>query len=151
MYYPQRFFSCMNISLFPKDISFRLFCDGASRGNPGRASAGFWIEKNGEVLHEGGKDLGIATNNVAEWTALLLGVEAAKSLGITELDVFLDSELVVKQMRGEYRVKNEILLPIFRAVQKEVSAFFRISFSHIPRAKNSRADALANSILDADK
>ena len=127
---------------------FQMFCDGASRGNPGDSSAAFCIEKNGEVFFEGGEYLGVSTNNVAEWRALLLGLEKVKEFGILEIDVFLDSELVVKQIRGEYRVKNSVLFPIFKSVQSLLSFFSRISFSHIPRAQNKRADAIANRILD---
>ncbi|MEI7511320.1 MAG: ribonuclease HI family protein [Candidatus Peregrinibacteria bacterium] len=125
-----------------------LYCDGASRGNPGLASAGFWAEENGETIFAEGVFLGETTNNVAEWTGLLLGLQEAKKRGIPSIDVFLDSELVVKQMQGIYRVKNEKLLPIFGEVLKVMKAFESVKFTHIPRAKNSKADALANKALD---
>jgi ribonuclease HI len=129
----------------------QMFCDGASRGNPGRASSAFWIQENGTILFEGGEDLGIATNNVAEWSALLFGLKKAKEIGIKNMEVFLDSELVVKQIKGEYRVRNSVLFPIFQSVQSLLPFFESLSFIHIPRENNKKADAIANNILDNQK
>ena len=101
-----------------------LFADGGSRGNPGpAASAAILLDGEGEPIEEIGAYLGEATNNVAEWTALLLGLEAAQRRGIRRLAVRLDSELVVKQLRGEYRVKNAGLLPLYQKARKTVAPF----------------------------
>ena len=92
-----------------------LFADGGSRGNPGPAASGAVIvDPGGEVVAEAGEFLGVATNNVAEWTALVIGLEAAAERGIRRLAIRMDSELVVKQVRGEYKVKHESLQPLHR-------------------------------------
>jgi ribonuclease HI len=127
-----------------------IYTDGGARGNPGPAAIGVVI---GDIYHHG-EYIGETTNNVAEYSALLHALKKAKSLykdslGSTELEIRMDSELIVKQMRGEYRVKNEGLRPLFLDIQKLIPEFHHVSFHHIPREKNKEADALVNKALDA--
>lgn len=119
-----------------------LFSDGASSGNPGSSGIGYVIISEGDDV-EGSEHIGVATNNVAEYAALIKGMERAISMGVTELEALLDSELVVKQLRGEYRVKNANLKPLFKKAQELSARFSRVSFAHIPREENHRADDLA--------
>jgi len=126
-----------------------LYTDGGARGNPGPAGIGFVvISDTAEELAAAGRYLGEATNNVAEYEALLAGLRAARALGIEELLVRADSELVVKQMRGEYRVKHPNLKPLFATAQELVRGFAAVGFEHVRRADNTRADALANEAMD---
>ena len=128
-----------------------LFADGGSRGNPGpAASAAILLDGEGEPIEEIGAYLGEATNNVAEWTALLLGLEAAQRRGIRRLAVRLDSELVVKQLRGEYRVKNAGLLPLYQKAVKLLRHFDEVDVRHVRRALNKLADRLVNDVLDQE-
>jgi len=128
-----------------------LFADGGSRGNPGpAASAAILLDGEGEPIEEIGAYLGEATNNVAEWTALLLGLEAAQRRGIRRLAVRLDSELVVKQLRGEYRVKNAGLLPLYQKAIKLLRHFDEVDVRHVRRALNTLADRLVNHVLDQE-
>ncbi len=128
-----------------------LFADGGSRGNPGpAASAAILLDSEGEPIEEIGAYLGEATNNVAEWTALLLGLEAAQRRGIRRLAVRLDSELVVKQLRGEYRVKNAGLLPLYQKAVKLLRHFDDVDVRHVRRALNKLADRLVNDVLDQE-
>ena len=130
-------------------VEATLFADGGSRGNPGRAaSAAVLIAEDGAVLREIGQYLGIATNNVAEWTALLDGLSAAKELGIDRLAVRLDSELVVRQLNGQYRVKHENLRPLYAKAKALLSQFKDVDVRHVRRHENKLADALVNRILD---
>lgn len=127
-----------------------LFADGGSRGNPGPAASGaVLLAPDGEVLEEVGRYLGTATNNVAEWTALQIGLEAALARGIRRLDVRMDSELVVKQVSGEYRVKHPGLQPLYRRVRALLSQFEAVNVQHVRRKDNALADALVNQVLDA--
>ena len=105
-------------------------------------------DRSGSVLRSGGRYLGETTNNVAEYEALLWGMRAALALGASELVVKADSELVIKQLRGEYRVKNEGLKPLFLQAQALRRKFGSIEFSHVRRAENADADALANEAMD---
>lgn len=125
-----------------------VYTDGGARGNPGPAASGFVIYDGGEIIAREGKYLGIATNNQAEYNAILLGLEKAQDLKIMELDCFLDSELVVKQLKLEYKVKNKDLAAIFIKAWNLSKKFKRIKFHHIPREKNKEADKLVNEILD---
>lgn len=125
-----------------------VYTDGGARGNPGPAASGFVIYDGGEIIAREGKYLGIATNNQAEYNAILLGLEKAQNLKIMELDCFLDSELVVKQLKLEYKVKNKDLAAIFLKAWNLSKKFKRIKFHHIPREKNKEADAIVNEILD---
>ena len=128
-----------------------LFADGGSRGNPGPAASGaVLIDAQGQVLDEIGRYLGVATNNVAEWTALLIGLERAKERGIRRLSVRLDSELVVKQMRGEYRVKHAALQPLHRRAQGLLRSFEHVDIQHVRRKDNAHADRLVNEVLDQE-
>jgi ribonuclease HI/probable phosphoglycerate mutase len=129
-----------------------LYCDGASRGNPGDASIGFALyEPTGTEILGRGEVIGRQTNNVAEYTALLRGLEAAQELGLRRLCVRMDSELVVRQLQGIYRVKHPGLQPLFNAVSRARRGFEAFSIEHVPRRQNARADALANAALDALK
>jgi ribonuclease HI len=128
-----------------------LFADGGSRGNPGpAASAAILLDGEGEPIEEIGAYLGEATNNVAEWTALLLGLEAAERRGIRRLEVRLDSELVVKQLLGEYRVKNAGLQPLYQKALKLLRHFDEVDVRHVRRALNKLADRLVNDVLDQE-
>jgi ribonuclease HI len=128
-----------------------LFADGGSRGNPGpAASAAVLLDPSGEPIEEIGAYLGIATNNVAEWTALVLGLEAAAKRGILRLRVRLDSELVVKQLRGEYRVKHAALAPLYQRARRVLRSFVEVDIAHIPRKQNALADGLVNRLLDRE-
>lgn len=129
-----------------------LFADGGSRGNPGPAASGAVIfDEQGAPLSEVGTYLGIATNNVAEWMALVTGLEAAVELGIDDLAVRLDSELVVRQVEGVYRVKNAALIPLHARAKTLLRRFAHVDIRHIPRKENAAADALVNRILDAHR
>jgi tryptophan 2,3-dioxygenase len=124
--------------------------DGGARGNPGPAAAAAVISAPaGDVLDEAAVALGTTTNNVAEYRALLLGLERARALGGTEVDVINDSELVAKQVTGEYRVKNAELATLHGEALRALGGFERWSITSVPRAQNARADALVNQVLDA--
>ena len=122
--------------------------DGGARGNPGPAAVGIVVSTpEGEVLDEASAVIGDATNNVAEYRALLLGLERARALGATEVEVVNDSELVARQ--GSYKVKHPGLEPLHAAAQRALQGFDRWSIRSVPRAQNARADALVNEALDA--
>ncbi|MFO1518848.1 MAG: ribonuclease HI family protein [bacterium] len=128
---------------------YQLFCDGAARGNPGPASAGAVIKNaSGEVVAEISEYLGETTNNQAEYQALRFGLQKALELKIHELDVFLDSELVVKQVKGLYKVKHPDLIPLHREIKSLLGKFSHVSVSHVYREKNKEADKLANLAID---
>jgi len=123
--------------------------DGAARGNPGPAGIGAVIRReDGTVLAEISRFLGHATNNVAEYTALILALEKAAALGAAEVEVFTDSELMVKQIHGEYRVKNEGLKGLYQKVQELAAGFSSFRITHVPREENKEADRLANLGID---
>ncbi len=133
------------------DPEATLFADGGSRGNPGPAASGaVLLDGAGELIEEAFAYLGVKTNNVAEWTALLLGLEAAAKCGIRRLAIRLDSELVVKQLRGEYRVKHPELQPLYRRAVVLLRAFEEIDLRHVPRKQNALADRLVNRVLDQE-
>lgn len=125
-----------------------LRSDGGARGNPGPAGAGFVIEVDGEVVCSGGRFLGECTNNVAEYEALIWGLENVRRLGFEKVTVFADSELLVKQINGQYRVKNEGLKPLFLKALALLRAFSAFQVRHVRREQNKRADALANEAMD---
>ncbi len=126
-----------------------LYTDGASRGNPGQAGAGAVIlDENGRELAARGEYLGICTNNVAEYKALISGLRMAVEVGCAELNIFLDSELIVRQLTGRYKVKNATLKPLFLQVQQLLQRLERFTITHVPRSENSRADELANQGID---
>ena len=125
--------------------------DGGARGNPGPAAIATVISTDkGEVLEEHGERIGTATNNVAEYRALLHGLERAHSLGASEVELIGDSELVVRQVRGEYKVKDEALKKLYAQVVKALAELDRWSIRHVPREHNEAADRLVNEVLDAD-
>jgi ribonuclease HI len=125
------------------------FTDGGSRGNPGPSACGVVVKNEaGEVLLRHGRYLGETTNNVAEWTGVLDAMEHAKQLGATELELFMDSELVVKQWKGIYRVKNPGLAPLYMKAHNLAVGFKKVSFTHVRREKNVEADGMVNETLD---
>ena len=127
-----------------------LYADGGSRGNPGPAASGAVLyDERGEVLEEIGTFLGVATNNVAEWTALIEGLEAAIARGVDDLTVRMDSELVVKQLAGVYRVKHPGLIPLHARAKALLRKFAQVDVAHVRRKDNAAADAVVNQILDA--
>lgn len=129
-----------------------LYADGAARGNPGPAAIGFVLySPDGDTVAEVGGVLGETTNNVAEYRALMAGLELALDRGVTAIDVRLDSLLLVKQVEGEYRVKASHLKPLHREVLRLFDRFDEWSISHVRRESNTVADALANEALDGDR
>jgi ribonuclease HI len=127
-----------------------LRTDGGSRGNPGPAGAGFVLETpGGAEICAGGRFLGETTNNVAEYEALVWGLEVARSRGIERLAVYCDSELVVRQMTGVYKVKHENMKPLFARASELARGFASVRFEHVLREQNKRADELANQAMDA--
>jgi ribonuclease HI len=124
--------------------------DGGSRGNPGPAAAAAVVSSpDGDVLDEASLTLGRTTNNVAEYRGLLLGLERARALGATEVDVVNDSELVARQISGAYKVKHPDMRPLYLEAMEALRAFERWSVRSVPRAQNADADALVNQALDA--
>jgi ribonuclease HI len=124
--------------------------DGGSRGNPGPAAvAAVVATPDGEILDEGSETIGAATNNVAEYRALLLGIERARALGAGEIELVGDSELIVRQVRGEYRVKDPGLRDLHAKIREALDGFERWSIRHVRREENERADRLVNEALDA--
>ena len=124
--------------------------DGGARGNPGPAAIGVVVRSDdGEVVTDAAEAIGRATNNVAEYRALIRGIELAAQNGATSLELYGDSELVVKQVRGEYKVKDAGLKPLHAEARAALSAFEEWSFSHVRREQNAEADALVNQALDA--
>lgn len=133
----------------PKAI--KMFADGGSRGNPGPSASGYVLmTMDDEVLVERGVYLGITTNNQAEYQALRFGLEDALKRGAHEVTVYMDSLLVVNQMKGIFKVKNRDLWPIYAAIIEEAKKFKKISFNHVPRELNKLADAEVNKTLDAE-
>ena len=126
-----------------------LRTDGGSRGNPGPAGAGFVIEVDGDIVCRGGKFIASATNNVAEYEAFIWGLENVVALGHKDVQVFADSELLVKQINGQYRVKNEGLKPLFVKALGELRRFTTYKVTHVRREMNEAADAMANEAMDA--
>lgn len=126
-----------------------LYADGGSRGNPGPAALGAkLVDQDGNVLREISRYIGITTNNVAEWSALIAGLEAALELGVRDLAVRLDSELVVRQLNGTYRVKHPNLQPLYARAKGLLQRFERVEIAHVRRDENADADALVNRALD---
>ncbi|MFA7286537.1 MAG: ribonuclease HI family protein [Patescibacteria group bacterium] len=126
-----------------------IFSDGGSRGNPGPAACGAVVlSATGTVLKEISIHLGVMTNNQAEYHGLIAALDAAKALGAKTVTAFLDSELVVKQMRREYKVKHPDLQPLFLKAWNAAVGFERVTYTHVPRERNAHADALVNKALD---
>jgi ribonuclease HI len=134
----------------PEPVRFlRLFSDGAARGNPGPAGAGAVLTKaDGTPIAKLGKFLGTQTNNHAEYMGLLLGLEAAIRLGANELEVVADSELLVRQLQGAYRVKSPGLRPLHAKAQELLGHFQRVRLRHVPREENKLADEMSNRAID---
>jgi ribonuclease HI len=129
--------------------SVTVHVDGGARGNPGPAAAAAVVTApDGSVLAEAGEYIGEATNNVAEYRALLLGLSLARELGAREVDVVNDSELVARQIGGQYKVKHAGLRPLWQQAVEELRSFDRWSVRNVPRAANARADELVNEALD---
>ncbi len=127
-----------------------LFTDGGARGNPGPAAYAFVLEADdGTVLDARGVAIGVATNNVAEYRALVAGLERAAEIGVRELEVVSDSELLVKQMRGEYKVKNRALQELFLDASRHARRLDTVAYRHVRREHNELADRLVNEALDA--
>jgi ribonuclease H / adenosylcobalamin/alpha-ribazole phosphatase len=132
-------------------VKARLSTDGGARGNPGPAAYGYVLEADdGHVLAAHGEAIGHATNNVAEYRGLLAGMAKAAELGVGELEVVSDSELLVKQMRGDYRVKNEALRELWEEASELERRFARVRYTAVRRAANELADRLVNEALDAE-
>ena len=126
-----------------------LYADGAARGNPGQAGSGAaLVDEHGDVVAEVMRFLGHTTNNVAEYTALIIGLEEARRRGIEELDVRMDSLLVVEQMRGKWKIKHPNLVPLAARAIRLLSEFQHVDIRHIPRERNAIADALSNRAID---
>jgi ribonuclease H / adenosylcobalamin/alpha-ribazole phosphatase len=131
-------------------VRARLFTDGGARGNPGPAAYGFVLEDDdGNVIASAGEAIGVATNNVAEYSGLIAGLRKAIALGLPEVEVVSDSELMVKQMRGEYRVKNEALRGLSVEAGRLARELGSVEYRHVRRAHNELADRLVNEALDA--
>jgi ribonuclease HI len=132
-------------------VKARLSTDGGARGNPGPAAYGYVIETDdGHVLAAHGEAIGHATNNVAEYSGLVAGLQKAAELGVRELEVVSDSELLVKQMQGEYRVKNEALKALWEEANDLERQFAKVRYTSVRRAHNELADQLVNEALDAE-
>lgn len=130
-------------------MKLEVFADGASRGNPGEAGLGVVVRSRGKVLKEVAEYIGRATNNVAEYLALIRGLEEALLLGASEASFFSDSELLVKQICGEYKVKNEGLQPLHLHAKQLIGKFKKFEITHKVREYNQHADELANRAIDS--
>ena len=127
-----------------------LFTDAGARGNPGPAGIGVILkDESGKVIGEVAEGIGVTTNNVAEYKALIAGLELAREKGITDLEVFMDSKLVVFQVLGEWKIKNNALRPLAVRARNLIDAFDSWSLSHVGREENADADKLANQGMDA--
>ncbi len=128
---------------------FTLFCDGASRGNPGPSSFGYVIYgEDGDIVVKVGRTIGSTTNNVAEYEGLIQGLEHCKELKASDVTVKSDSQLLVRQLSGQYKVKTPHILTLFQRAKAVLPAFTSVRFVHIPREENKEADKLANAALD---
>jgi ribonuclease HI len=133
-------------------VKARLFTDGGARGNPGPAAYGYVLEsEDGDVLAAHGQAIGTATNNVAEYRALIAGLQKALELGADELEVVSDSELLVKQMRGEYKVKNAALRDLSLQAASLARELGSVTYTAVRREHNELADQLVNEALDASE
>ena len=133
-------------------MELTLHTDGGARGNPGPGAIGIVLSKSkGKIIREIGKYVGKCTNNEAEYMGLLEGIKTAKKGGATKLNCYVDSELVVNQLNGLYKVKNDRMKKLWLQVKELEKDLEKISYTHIPRSKNKEADALVNEVLDAQK
>jgi len=129
-------------------MELTIYTDGASRNNPGEAGAGVHILQNGVPMPGLAKYLGITTNNIAEYQAAILGLEHALKAGARSVKLFADSELMVKQINGLYKVKNEGLKPLHTKVKELITRIGSVEVTYVPRTQNKEADALANKAID---
>jgi ribonuclease HI len=135
--------------LDPRHTGARIHIDGAARGNPGPAGIGVvLVGPDGAVLERIHRYIGQATNNVAEYQALLAGLTRAQALGWKELHIYSDSELLVRQIEGRYQVKHPGLRPLHASARQQMAGFHRVTIQHVPREQNAEADALANRGID---
>ena len=129
----------------------KLFTDGGSRGNPGPSASGYVVlDMKDHLMYEGGVYLGITTNNQAEYRALKIGLEEAKRRGAKIVNVFMDSMLVVNQMKGLYKIKNADIIPVQKDISELARSFERVTYTYIPRELNKLADSMVNEILDSE-
>lgn len=129
----------------------QVYSDGGARGNPGPAAIGVLVcDEKGEAVDEHQETIGEATNNIAEYTAVLVGLELAKEIGATEIDYFVDSQLVCEQLSGNYRVKTPHILSLFKQVKEKEKNFRKVRYSHLPRTheKIRYVDRLVNQALN---
>jgi ribonuclease HI len=132
-------------------VKAKLFTDGGARGNPGPAAYGYVLEaEDGTVLAAHGEAIGVATNNVAEYRALVEGLRKAAELHVDDVEVVSDSELLVNQMRGAYKVKNEALRELWRDAMRLATQLDRVTYTAVRREHNELADQLVNEALDAE-
>lgn len=129
-------------------MKYTLYTDGGARGNPGPGGIGIVLYQEEEIIYEGSKYIGKCTNNEAEYMALIAGLTVAQQKNIKEIESYLDSELIVKQLNKEYKVKNERLKLLYEKVISLVGSFDNVAFKHVKREKNKKADALVNEALD---
>lgn len=135
-----------NTTSYPE---IHIFTDGGSRGNPGRSASGYVIMTTDDtVLESGGEYLGITTNNQAEYRAVRLALEQARKFNPLAIRFYIDSELVVKQLNGQYKIKNADLWPIYEGIKKVMTEFPSVTFTHVRRELNTLADKEVNRILD---
>ncbi len=132
-------------------MKLEIFTDGACSGNPGPAGIGVVIKRDGMVVQEISRPIGDATNNIAEYTALIHALEAARDLKAMEVAVKSDSELMVKQVAGKYKVKHENIKPLFERVKILSAGFKRFSLQHVPREQNKEADKLSVEAIKAGR
>ncbi len=129
----------------------KLFGDGGSRGNPGPSASGYvLLDMEDNIIKKAGVYLGITTNNQAEYQSLKFGLQDALELGVEEVDVYMDSQLVVRQLTGQYKMKNADLRPHYEAILALAKEFKHVNFAHVPRELNKLADAEVNTTLDAE-
>jgi ribonuclease HI len=131
-------------------VELTIYTDGASRNNPGESGAGIYILKDGEPYDRIARYLGTTTNNIAEYTAAIIGLERALAAGARKVNLFADSELLVKQLNGQYKVKNEGLKPLHAKAKDLIARIGSVAVQYIPREKNKEADALANKAIDEE-
>jgi len=129
-------------------MKLTIYTDGASRNNPGEAGAGVFITREGKPFEAIARYLGTTTNNIAEYTAAIIGLEHAVKLGASSVSLHADSELMVKQLNGQYKVKNEGLKPLYVKAKELIAKIGSVEVKYIPRAQNREADALANKAID---
>ncbi len=127
----------------------RVYSDGAARGNPGPAGAGaVLVAPDGQVVDRLGKYLGTQTNNFAEYMGLLIGLERAQDLGVSDVEIYADSELMIRQLDGKYQVKSPTLRPLYEDAKRLLKSFARVKLVHVPRELNKPADEMSNRAID---